>query len=286
MKNNKLTLSEVIFMLIGCVLMSISINMFFEPHAIAPGGLTGLAIVINKSFPVPLWTINLVFNIPLFLLAYKILSKKDCLKTIIGIIFLTIGLKLTTPLAHLNTTTDPILASICGSILMGISLACIFRINGSTGGTDLIGLLANKFFPSLSIAVLMGIADFIVVLLSGITSGQIEIGLYSALSLYIIVKVTDLFIDGFNYAKSFTIISDKSEEISDAIIEELGRGATILRGYGAYTKNDKNIILVVVSKKQVITLKKLVKSIDPYAFVIIADIHEALGDGFKEIEYV
>lgn len=286
MKNKKLTLSEIASMILGCILMSVSINMFFEPHSIAPGGLTGLAIVINRVFPIPLWTINLVFNVPLFLLAYKILSKKDCLKTILGIIFLTIGLKFTTGLSELNATSDPFLASICGSIIMGISLSFIFRINGSTGGTDLIGLIANKFFPNLSIAVLMGIADFIVVVLSGVTTKQIEIALYSAISLYIIVKVTDLFIDGFNYSKSFTIISDKSEVISEVIMDELERGATILKGYGAYTKNDKNIILVVVSRKQVITLKKLVKSIDPYAFVIISDIHEALGDGFKKIENV
>lgn len=286
MKNNKLTLNEIVSMIIGCLLMSVSINMFFEPHSIAPGGLTGLAIVINKVFPIPLWVINLIFNIPLFLLAYKILSKKDCIKTILGIVFLTIGLKVTVGLASVNATSDPILASVCGSILMGVSLAFIFRINGSTGGTDLIGLLANKFFPSLSIAILMGLADLIVVILSGIASGQIEIALYSAVSLYVIVKVTDLFIDGFNYAKSFTIISDQYEEISNSIIEELGRGATILKGTGAYTGNDKNIILVVVSKKQVVTLKKLVKSIDPYAFVIISDIHETLGDGFKTIENV
>lgn len=286
MKNNKLTLNEIVSMIIGCLLMSVSINMFFEPHSIAPGGLTGLAIVINKVFPIPLWVINLIFNIPLFLLAYKILSRKDCIKTILGIVFLTIGLKVTVGLASVNATSDPILASVCGSILMGVSLAFIFRINGSTGGTDLIGLLANKFFPSLSIAILMGLADLIVVILSGIASGQIEIALYSAVSLYVIVKVTDLFIDGFNYAKSFTIISDQYEEISNSIIEELGRGATILKGTGAYTGNDKNIILVVVSKKQVVTLKKLVKSIDPYAFVIISDIHETLGDGFKTIENV
>lgn len=286
MKSNKLTLNEIFSILAGCLLMSISLNMFFEPHSIAPGGLTGLAIVINKIFPIQLWVINLIFNIPLFIFAYKILSKKDCLKTIVGIIFLTIGLKFTVGLSNINATTDPILASICGSILMGISLAFIFRINGSTGGTDLIGLLANKFFPGLSIAILMGIADLIVVILSGVTTGQIEIALYSAVSLYIIVKVTDLFIDGFNYAKSFTIISDKSEEISLAVIEELERGATLIKGVGAYTGHDKNIILVVVSRKQVITLKKLVKTIDPNAFVIISDIHEALGYGFKKIENI
>lgn len=261
--------------------MALSLNMFFEPHSIAPGGLTGLAIVINAIVSVPLWLINLVFNIPLFIWAYKILSKKDCLKTIVGIAFLTFFLNITTPLASLNATNDPLLATIAGSIVMGISLGLIFRVNGSTGGTDLIGLLANKYIPSLSIPILMGIADFIVVSLSGIVSKEIEIALYSALSLYITVKVSDFIIEGFNFSKSFTIISDKSSEIIQSIIDDLDRSATLLTGRGAYLKEDKDVILVVVSKKEVVTLKHLIKSIDPGAFIIITDVHEAVGNGFK-----
>lgn len=278
-----LSLNEILLLIIGCILMSVSLTMFFEPHAIAPGGLTGLAIVINSIVDIPLWVINLAFNIPLFICAYKILSKKDCLKTILGIIFLTIGLKLTANLSTINATTDPILASICGSILMGISLGFIFRINGSTGGTDLIGILANKFFPHLSVAVLMGIADFIVVILSGISSSQLEISLYSAVSLYSIVKITDIVIEGFNYSKSFMIISDKSNELITIIMEELDRGATFLKGEGGYTRNEKDIIFIVVSRKQVVTLKKLVKSIDPNAFVVVTETHEIFGNGFKQI---
>lgn len=264
--------------------MALSLNIFFEPHSIAPGGLTGLAIVINSIVNLHLWVINLVFNIPLFIWAYKILSKKDCLKTIIGIIFLTLFLNITEPLAHLNATTDPLLATLAGSIVMGISLGLIFRVNGSTGGTDLIGLLTNKYIPTLSIPILMGLADFMVVSLSGIVSNEIEIALYSALSLYITVKISDLIIEGFNYSKSFTIISSKSHDISQAIIDDLDRSATLLSGKGAYLKENTDVILVVVSKKEVVTLKHLVKAIDPHAFIIITDIHEALGNGFKKFD--
>lgn len=281
MENKFSNFKEIFFMILGCFLMAISLNAFFEPHYIAPGGLTGFAIVVNYLFSIPLWIVNLVCNIPLFIWAYKILSKKDCLKTIIGIIFLTLFLKTTATLASLNITSDPLLATIAGSILMGISLGLIFRVNGSTGGTDLIGLLTNKYIPRLSIPVLMGIADFIVVCLSGIVSKEIEIGLYSALALYIAVKVSDIIIEGFNCSKSFMIISDKSSDIIDSIINDLDRGATLLSGRGAYLQEDKNIILVVVSKKEVVNLKHLVRSIDPRAFIIITDVHEALGKGFK-----
>ena len=283
MKSSSLKFSDIIILLVGCLLMSISINMFLNPHNIAPGGLTGVSIIINSLTGLPIWLINISFDIPLFILAFKILSKKDAFKTFLGIIFLTSSLKITENLAYLDVTDDVLLATISGAIILGISLGLIFRINGSTGGTDLIGILANKFFPSISVPMLMGFADGTIVLLSGIVSKNIEIALYSAIALYIIVKVSDIMVEGINTSSSFTIISDKYREIGMEITEELGRGATILKGSGFYTNKEKNVLLVVVSKKQVITLKKLVKNIDPYAFIIITDIFEALGEGFKEI---
>ena len=282
MKSPSIKFSDIIILLVGCFLMSISINMFLNPHNIAPGGLTGISIIINSITGLPIWLINISFDIPLFIFAFKILSKKDAFKTFLGIIFLTTSLKITENLAYLDITDDVLLSAISGAIILGVSLGLIFRINGSTGGTDLVGILANKFFPSISVPMLMGFADGTIVLLSGIVSRNIEIALYSAIALYIIVKVSDIMVEGINTSSSFTIISDKYREIGMEITEELGRGATILKGSGFYTNKEKNVLLVVVSKKQVITLKKLVKNIAPNAFIIITDIFEALGEGFKE----
>ncbi|WP_027701999.1 YitT family protein [Metaclostridioides mangenotii] len=281
MKKDRITISEVLILVVGCFLMAASLNLFFNPHSIAPGGLTGLAVVINTISPIPLWVVNLVLNIPLFVLAFKILSRKDCIKTVLGILLLTLALKVTDNLAMIDVTNDIILAIISGSILMGFGHGLIFRINGTTGGTDLIGLLLNKYIPSLSVPVLMGIVDSVVVALSGIVTGRIEIALYSTLALYIIVKMSDLMIEGFDYSKSFMIISDKYKEINQIIMKDLERGATILKGEGAYTGSDKKVILVVVAKKEVVKLKKLVKETDPNSFIIITDIHEAVGNGFK-----
>jgi uncharacterized membrane-anchored protein YitT (DUF2179 family) len=281
MKKDRITISEVLILVVGCFLMAASLNLFFNPHSIAPGGLTGLAVVINTISPIPLWVVNLVLNIPLFALAFKILSRKDCIKTVLGILLLTLALKITDNLAMIDVTNDIILAIISGSILMGFGHGLIFRINGTTGGTDLIGLLLNKYIPSLSVPVLMGIVDSVVVALSGIVTGRIEIALYSTLALYIIVKMSDLMIEGFDYSKSFMIISDKYKDINQIIMEDLERGATILNGEGAYTGSDKKVILVVVAKKEVVKLKKLVKETDPNSFIIITDIHEAVGNGFK-----
>ena len=278
---SSLKLNEIIILIVGCLFMGVSINMFLNPHNIAPGGLTGVSIIINTLTGLPVWLINLSFDIPLFLLAFTILGKKDATKTLLGIIFLTASLKITENLGSFQVTDDVLLSTISGGIILGIALGLIFRINGSTGGTDLIGILSNKFFPSLSIPTLMGFADGFVVILSGIVSRNIEIALYSAIALYIIVKVSDLIVEGLNTSSSFMIISDKYLEIGDIIMDELERGATILKGQGLYTGKNKNVLLVVVSKKEVVTLKKLVKHTDPDAFIIITDIFEALGEGFK-----
>lgn len=275
--------NEIIILVVGCLFMAISINMFLNPHNIAPGGLTGVAIIINTLTGLPIWLINIVFDIPLFLFAFRILGKKDACKTLLGILFLTASLKVTENLGNINVTNDVLLSSISGGIILGIALGLIFRINGSTGGTDLIGLLANKTFPSLSVATLMGFADGCIVILSGVVSRNIEIALYSAIALYIIVKASDVVVEGINTSASFMIISDKYVEIGNAIRDELERGATILKGQGLYTGNDKNLLLVVVSKKEVVILKKLVKNIDPNSFIIVSDIFEALGEGFKSI---
>ena len=278
------TFKEAFLLALGCFLIAIALNLFFDPFNIAPGGISGLSIVISSVTNLSLSFLSLLFNIPLFLIAFKILSKKDMIKTLAGVTILTLCLKLTSSLSNLTVTNDLLLATISGSILLGVGLGIIFRINGTTGGTDLIGLLVNKFLPFISSAVLMGIADFIVVVLSGIISKEIEIALYSALSVYLIVKVIDFIVIGFNYSKSFMIISNDALKISNAIINNLGRGATLLKATGAYTNNEKNVVLVVISKRQVVTLKKLIKSIDPNAFIIVSEVHEALGQGFASNE--
>lgn len=274
---------ESLLLIVGCFLMALSCILFFDPHSIAPGGLTGLAVIINNLFGIPLWTFNLIFNIPLFIIAYKVLSKKECLKTLLGIVFFTLALNLCDKLSYLNITNDVLLATLSGGVILGLGLGIIFKIDGTTGGTDLIGLILNKLMPSISVPKLMGCADFTVVMLSIIATGKIEIGLYSALGLYIAVIVSDMVIQGIYSSKSFMIISNSSNEISNVILEKMSRGVTILSAKGGYTKEEKDALIVVVGKREVSTLRKLVKSIDPNAFVVISDVHETLGEGFKQI---
>ena len=157
-------------------------------------------------------------------------------------------------------------------------------LSGSTGGTDLIALMVNRVIPSLPVSKCLIIIDGMVVLSAGIANGNIETGLYSAIALYIIVKVIDFIISGFDYSKAFMIITEDRDELKEFIINDVKRGVTILDGKGGYTNNDKSILLVVVNnKKQEVHLKKLIKKVDPNAFIIVSDVHEVLGEGFKSI---
>lgn len=276
-------LYETLLLIVGCILMALSFVLFFDPHSIAPGGLTGLAVIINYLFNIPLWFVNLIFNVPLFILAYKVLTKRECLKTLLGIVFFTLALNLFENFANFQITNDVLLSTLTGGVILGLGLGVIFNINGTTGGTDLIGLILNRWLPSISVPKLMGVADFIVVMSSIFATRKIEIGLYSALGLYIAVVVSDMVVQGFYSAKSFTIISNSPDEISNAILEKMNRGVTILSAKGGYTKEEKDALLVVVGKREVSTLRKIVKSVDPNAFVVITDVHEALGEGFKQM---
>ena len=262
--------------------MAVGLNMFLEPYTIASGGLTGLAIVFKSLFNTPLWLINLAFNIPLFIIGIKILGKRDAIKTLIGILLLTFFLKVTEGLTTYNTTSDVLLSAIAGGIVVGISLGMLFRVDASTGGSELACLILNKIFPFISISTFLFIIDGIVIILAGIVSGNIETALYATISLYITIKISDTIVEGFDFSKSFIIVTDKFDELSKAIMKDLERGVTFLEGRGGYTNIKKDVLLVVVSRREEVHLKKLVNEIDPMAFIIINDAHEVLGEGFSK----
>lgn len=284
MKKSTNSIIEFLGLIIGCLFMGVALNMFFKPYTIAPGGLSGLSVVISKFTGLSVSIIMLAIGIPLLVFSIKILGKKDAIKTFIGMIILSIVLKITEPLATISVTDDVLLSAISGAILLGIGLGIVFRVDGSTGGTDLIALMINRAIPSLPVSKCLIMIDGMVVLSAGIVNGNVETGLYSAIALYIIFKVIDAIISGFDYSKAFMIITEDREELKSAILNEVKRGVTVLDAKGGYTNNDKSILLVVVNnKKQEVHLKKLIKRVDSSAFIIVSDVHEVLGEGFKSI---
>lgn len=283
-KESKKLILEFIGVTVGCIFMGIGINMFFKPYTIAPGGLSGLSVVLSKITGLSVSTIMLAIGIPLLLFSIKILGKRDAIKTFIGMILLSAVIKVTEPLAYIQATQDILLSSISGAILLGIGLGVVFSVDGSTGGTDLIALMLNRVFPNMSVSKCLTIIDGMVVLSAGIANRNLETGLYSAIALYIIVKVIDAIISGFEYSKAFMIITSDPEKLRNAIVHDVRKGVTLLEGKGGYTNDDKHILLVVVNKKQQeVHLKRLIKKEDPDAFIIVSDVHEVLGEGFKSI---
>lgn len=268
------------------MIMAVGLNMFLVPKTIAPGGLSGLSVVISKLTGFPVSNILFTISTPLLLFSVKILGKKDAIKTFIGMAILTLSLKVTEPLSTISLTDNTLLAAISGSILVGLSLGILFRIDASTGGTDLIALMLNRIIPSIPVSKCLSMIDGTVVVLAGVVNMNFETGLYSAIALYIMVKIIDTITAGFDYAKAFFIITEKKDVLQEAIIE-LNRGITILDAKGGYTNEDKNVMLVVVNqKKQEVALKKMVKELDEKSFIIVTDVYEVLGKGFKSINAV
>ena len=270
-------------MIVGCILISVALNMFFSPHTIAPGGLSGLSVVLSKVSGLSVSAIMLIMGIPLIFFSIKILGTKNAIKTLIGMLLLSLCISLTSSLSQVSVTDDVLLAAITGAILLGLGLGVVFSVDGSTGGTDLIALMINKAIPSIPLSKCLVCIDGLVVMSSGIVNKNLETALYSAISLYVIVKMIDFIISGFDYSKCFIIITNEEEKLKEAIVNDIKRGITILDGRGGYTDYSKSVLIVAVNKKQEVHMKKLIKNVDKNAFIIVSKAHEVFGEGFSPI---
>lgn len=266
---------------LGVFFMAVSLNFFLEPNTIAPGGVTGLAIIIKKITGIPVYTTNLVINIPLFIIGILTIGKAFGAKTLYATVALSFFLKI---VPYEVITHDLLLSSLFGGVLSGIGLGIVFKFGGTTGGSDLAGAILNKFFPSLSTSSFMMAIDVCVVAIAGIANKKVETSLYSIIALYVSVKVIDLILEGIGYAKGCLIITDKPEEISEALMRDLNRGVTLFKGKGMYTKEEKDVLLCAVNRSQFVRLKEIVSLVDKDAFVMVTEIFEVLGEGFKEIK--
>ena len=271
---------EYLGITIGCIFMAISLNAFTVPNKIAPGGVSGLSTVIFYITKIPVGITMLALNIPLFILGIKTLGKGVGIKTLYGTIALSIFVDYI--LIIPTFTADLLLASVYGGIILGLGLGIVFRFGGTTGGTDLAAAIVNKYIPGFTVGTILMVIDFFVVLIAGLVFKQAEISLYSLISLFISIKVMDFVQEGLGYAKAFFIISNHPEEISKVVIEELDRSVTSLSGQGMYTKENREVLLCVVHRAQVNRLKELVHGVDSKAFVILTEVREVLGEGFKD----
>ncbi|MCG8513482.1 MAG: YitT family protein [Halanaerobiales bacterium] len=265
----------------GSALTALALTVFLIPNRIAAGGVSGLATVVYYLTNFPVGIMMLIFNIPIFFLGVRVLGASFGARTIYGMIVLSLFTDLLQPLVA-PLTNDLLLATIYGGALAGLGLGIVFNSRGTTGGTDMVARLINHY-TSFSIGQGLLLADGFVVLLAGVFFNA-EVALYAAITILISSKTIDLVQEGFDFAKAVLIISSESERVKAEVINVLDRGLTVLKGYGGYTGDDKNVLLCIISRSEVVKLKRLVYQVDPDAFMIITNVHEALGEGFKEIE--
>lgn len=293
---NKITnmLIDYIMISIGTTLLALAINLFFDCLAMVTGGVTGIGIILNHSINVSVAIANLILNIPLFIIGFFIIGKKFGIKSLYSTFFLSFALTFTRNIAgiYLGYIKEPniinplvndlLLASIFGGALSGLGLGIVLRYGATTGGTDLAASILHKFFKHISVATFLFFLDGLIILAGIFILGNIKISLYGIIAIYISAKMIDNIVEGVHFAKAAFIISDYSDKIAEGLMQKMDRGLTGLHGQGMYTKKMKNVLLCVVSRQEIVKLKQYTKEVDPLAFIIVADVREVLGEGFKE----
>ena len=272
---------KILYIIIGCIICALSYAVFLIPHQIVPGGVTGIAMLLHFLYHTPVGLAAIILNIPLFIIAIRILGVSYGIKSVIAIFitnllidFFVYTIKIPTP------TNNTVLAALYGGLLLGAGLGLVFRGGASTGGTDIVGQILTRF-TNLSVGMWIMIVDFVVITLAGVTTGSFELALLGYLALFLSSKVIDLVLEGMDYARAAFIISIKQDKIINGIYDKMRRGVTVLDGYSPYTKEKRPVIMCVITKKETHIFKSLIKDIDDNAFVILTDVFEVLGQGFR-----
>ena len=266
--------------IVGTALVAMSTSLFLLPNQLSSGGFSGIATIVYYLLKIPLGTTVLVLNIQLFIMSLIKNGKHFFLNAVTGTVGLSVFLNIFEKIKPI--TTDRFLACIYGGIIAGIGTAIILKANASTGGTDLLTQIIKAYKPNIKISNLLVVLDTIIVTMNVIFFKELEIGLYSAITIYVMGKMLDIFFEGIDFAKMIYIISPQNEEIAKQIGERIRRGSTSLYGKGMYKKMDKEVLLCVASRGEVREIRKIVKEIDKNAFVVITNAREVFGEGFKE----
>ena len=277
LKRYTLTYTKII---LGTLLMAIGIAQFLLPNQLSSGGFSGVATIGYYLFNIPMGLLVFALNIPVFIISYFRVGKIFFIKSLIGTFFLSLFLNIFENLPPL--TSDRFLGCIFGGILVGLGTALNLMAKGSTGGSDLISYIIRSYKPYLRTANLIAIIDIVIVALNVIFFKEIEIGLYSAITIFIMGKMIDVIFEGTNFSKMIYIISKDYERISNKINKEIKRGTTGLYGKGMYKNEETTVLICVASRNEVVKIIQIVKKIDTRAFVIVSNVREVIGNGFRK----
>ncbi|MDY6016467.1 MAG: YitT family protein [Oscillospiraceae bacterium] len=266
---------------IGCSLYAIGVNSFSIPNSIAQSGVTGIAVILNHLFNLPVGTVNLVLNIPLLILMWIFLGKRLVARTLWVTVVLSAALDVFSIFMPAYTG-DRILAALFCGLLQGAGLGLIMITGATSGGTDIVARLVHKKFPHITVGTVVLIADAMVVGSGMLVFKSIESGLYAIILIFVSTKVIDAMIYGTGNGKMLMIVTDKADEVSKGIVGSSRRGVSIIPAIGAYTGQEKSILLCVARKAEISGILKTVKSIDSETFIIVSEANEILGNGFNK----
>ena len=265
-------------MVAGCTIAASSINLFIVPSHFLTGGVTGIAMIIYYLAELPIGVQTFLYNLPLLIASYKFLGKDYTIDVVIGTVIFSICLDATRFLNAYAPVDDLMLASIYGGVFNGVGYGIVFRMNGSTGGFDILGAIVKKFY-SMNMGSTIFAFNCCIVSVAGFLFG-VEPALFTLICMYVNSHVTDKVTAGFNQRKAVLIISENSADIAEAIMYELKRGVTFLHGQGAFSGSERNVIMVVVSLTEIAKLKMIVNFLDKNAFFIMMSASEIMGRGF------
>ncbi|UHA58126.1 YitT family protein [Metabacillus litoralis] len=275
-----LKLKNIIFILIGSGIFGFGLVHFNIQNNLAEGGFTGITLLLYFLFNFDPSISNLILNIPLFIIGWRVLGKTSFIYTVIGTVSLSVFLWIFQRFQiNMPLNDDLTLAALFAGVSLGIGLGTIFRYGGTTGGVDIIARLAHRYI-GWSMGKTMFLFDLCVITISWIAYLSYKEAMYTLVAVFVGARVIDFMQEGAYAAKGATIISNYPDEISSRIMKEMDRGVTILKGQGSFSKQDRNVLYCVVGKNEIVRLKNVITSVDPHAFVAVSDVHDVLGEGF------
>lgn len=275
----KSLLYKYVVIAIGSLSFAIAISLFLDPNRLAPGGVTGIAIIINHYTNLSTGALVLFMNVPLMLIGVWKFGMKFLVPTIISTIMVSAFIDV---VANFNALSDDLLVcTVIGGVLSGTGIGMIFKVGGTTGGTDIVARLLKLKLPHMETGRLFMFIDIVIVLASAVAFGDIEVAVYAGISVFIASKIFDMVLYGGEGAKLLFVISDKEEVIAGRIMEELESGVTYVHGIGAYTESDKKIVMCALKKQMLPKAEDIIKEIDINAFIIITSANEIVGEGYK-----
>lgn len=264
---------------IGAFIYAVAISLFLDPNKLAPGGVSGLAIIINHYTSFSTGMMTLIINIPLMILGIWKFGLKFFVSTIVATTLGSIFIDVLAPIGAI--ADDRILCAVVGGALIGISLGFIFKAGATTGGTDIVARLIKLRFPHVETGSLFMAIDSVVVAASAIAFKDVEVALYAAICVFLTGKVFDLVLYGTQEAKLLIIISDKENEIAERLLNDIDTGMTYLHGVGGYSEKNKKVIMCAIKKQMLPKVEDMIKEIDLNAFIIVTSANEIVGQGYR-----